>query len=113
MRNCPIPRGASWPVANSAESRLSRPRRCARWVTGARWPWTVACRPGARRAIPSARDSSPEGLAAGEIADVRLGGGTVVVVERLDVDSLEGAAVQGAQIDAVAVGIGARHIEGL
>src|SRR5439155_14316384 len=52
-------------------------------------------------------------LRARQIPELRLGGGAIVVVERLDVDVLERGTLEAAHVDAVAVGIGAWHVEGL
>jgi RNase P/RNase MRP subunit p30 len=49
----------------------------------------------------------------GELADLRLGSVALVVVEGLDLDVLDARALEAAHVDAVAVGVGARHVEGL
>src|SRR5215468_11697521 len=58
----------------------------------------------------SGRGCAPLGARA--VADLRLGGRTVVVIEGLDEDFGDGRAIETTQVDAVAIGVGARHVEG-
>jgi len=65
----------------------------------------------ARRRRPLARRTRVDCSAAREMADPGFGGLAIAVVEGLDGDLREGRLIEAAEIDAVAVGVGARHVE--